>query len=37
MGGVLGKFGALAVRRDHWKDVNLEIYYQPGHELISTG
>ena len=22
-----------AVRRDHWKDVNLEIYYQPGHEF----
>jgi ABC-type transport system involved in multi-copper enzyme maturation permease subunit len=22
-----------AVRRDKWKDVNLEIYYQPGHEF----
>jgi ABC-type transport system involved in multi-copper enzyme maturation permease subunit len=22
-----------AVRRDHWHDVNLEIYYQPGHEF----
>ena len=22
-----------AVRRDHWRDVNLEIYYQPGHEF----
>jgi ABC-2 type transport system permease protein len=22
-----------AVRRDHWKDVNLEIYYQPGHDF----
>ena len=22
-----------AVRRDHWNDVNLEIYYQPGHEF----
>jgi ABC-2 type transport system permease protein len=21
------------VRRDHWKDVNLEIYYHPGHEF----
>ncbi|MFI5109620.1 MAG: ABC transporter permease [Terriglobales bacterium] len=22
-----------AVRRDHWRDVNLEIYYHPGHEF----
>jgi len=22
-----------SVRRDHWRDVNLEIYYQPGHEF----
>jgi hypothetical protein len=22
-----------AVMRDHWRDVNLEIYYQPGHEF----
>jgi ABC-2 type transport system permease protein len=22
-----------AVRRDHWNNVNLEIYYQPGHEF----
>ena len=22
-----------AVRRDRWQDVNLEIYYQPGHEF----
>jgi ABC-2 type transport system permease protein len=22
-----------AVRRDHWQSVNLEIYYQPGHEF----
>ena len=22
-----------SVRRDHWKDVNLEIYYQPGHDF----
>lgn len=22
-----------ATRRDHWNDVNLEIYYQPGHEF----
>jgi ABC-type transport system involved in multi-copper enzyme maturation permease subunit len=22
-----------AVRRDHWNDVDLEIYYQPGHEF----
>jgi ABC-2 type transport system permease protein len=22
-----------AVHRDHWRDVNLEIYYQPGHEF----
>jgi ABC-type transport system involved in multi-copper enzyme maturation permease subunit len=22
-----------AVRRDHWRDVKLEIYYQPGHEF----
>jgi ABC-2 type transport system permease protein len=22
-----------AVKRDHWHDVNLEIYYQPGHEF----
>ena len=25
--------GRYAVRRDHWQDVNLEIYYQPGHEF----
>jgi ABC-2 type transport system permease protein len=22
-----------AIRRDHWRNVNLEIYYQPGHEF----
>jgi ABC-2 type transport system permease protein len=25
--------GRYAVRRDKWNDVNLEIYYQPGHEF----
>jgi ABC-2 type transport system permease protein len=25
--------GRYAVRRDHWRDVNLEIYHQPGHEF----
>ncbi|HEX4810716.1 MAG TPA: M1 family aminopeptidase, partial [Bryobacteraceae bacterium] len=24
--------GRFAVKRDHWKNVKLEIYYQPGHE-----
>ena len=24
---------SYAVRRDRWRDVNLEIYYQPGHEF----
>jgi len=25
--------GAYAVRRDRWRDVNIEIYYYPGHEF----
>ncbi len=34
MGGIFSVNSArYAVRRDHWKDVDLEIYYQPGHEF----
>jgi ABC-2 type transport system permease protein len=34
MGGVFSVNSArYAVRRDHWHDVNLELYYQPGHEF----
>jgi ABC-2 type transport system permease protein len=34
MGGIFSVNSArYAVMRDHWRDVNLEIYYQPGHEF----
>ncbi len=34
MGGIFSVNSArYATRRDHWHDVNLEIYYQPGHEF----
>jgi ABC-2 type transport system permease protein len=34
MSGIFSANSArYAVRRDHWKDVNLEIYYQSGHEF----
>lgn len=34
MGGIFSVNSArYAVLRDHWRDVNLEIYYQPGHEF----
>jgi len=32
-GGFSVNSARYAVRRDHWRDVNLEIYYQPGHEF----
>ncbi len=34
VGGIFSVNSArYAVKRDHWHDVNLEIYYQPGHEF----
>jgi hypothetical protein len=34
MGGIFSVNSArYQVRRDHWHDVNLEIYYHPGHEF----
>ena len=32
-GGFSVNSARYAVRRDHWRDVNLEIYYHPGHEF----
>jgi ABC-2 type transport system permease protein len=34
LGGIVSvNSGRYAVRRDHWGDVDLEIYHQPGHEF----
>ena len=34
MAGIFSANSArYAIRRDHWRDVNLEIYYHPGHEF----